>query len=159
MRWLASLAAVAACGDNLAAPRDASLPVPACTATFTGNFAATSTAPDTCATFTGDALALAVTATPLDAPLAISFSLPPSPTSGTYSSDTVATWSALATRTLDFVPCTYRAGGAVIPHGTFELALADATAPHGTLSLSLAVLVPPLTDCGAGALETVTITF
>lgn len=156
-----ALLAVAACGDNQAArvPVDAS-PPPPCTARLSGNVTTTWTGP-TCASLAGDRLSFAIPAAPFDQPMAIALELAPAPAAGTYSSDTVSTWSALASRTLDFVTCHYRAGGDVIPHGDFALTLADASpaAPHGTLTVTLYVLDPPLTDCGSGALEDVAITF
>src|SRR5690242_15611490 len=159
---LALLAIAAACGDDHARPAapDAAPAPPPCTARLTGNVAATWTGPS-CAMLSGDQLALAIPAAPFDAPLAIALDLAPSAAARTYSSDTVATWSALASRTLDFVTCHYRAGGDVIPHGDFELTLAGASpaAPHGTLTVTLYVLDPPLTDCGSGALEDLAITF
>lgn len=155
------LAAAAGCGDNIAphAIADAPPPVP-CTARLTGNVTATWTGP-TCASLAGAQLTFAIPAAPFDAPMTVTLELAPTAAAGTYSSDTVSTWSALASRTLDFVTCHFRAGGDVVPHGDFELTLDDASpgAPHGALTVTLYVLDPPLTDCGAGPLEHAAIRF
>jgi len=165
---LAGLAALAGCGGSHAAPPDvAPDAAPACTATFSGNFAEVDAAA-TCASIVVDAqhdasLELALPVAALDAKLVVSIALGTAPAPGQISSDTVALWSAVATEHVGSGSCRYSAGASAVPPGSFALALAAidvaAGTAHGTLALTLYVLTAPGTDCGPSDTEQVTLAF
>jgi hypothetical protein len=159
MRIAAALAlVVAACsGHDTAPPVDA--PPPAgCTAAFAGNFAETDVSPASCPTFGSGALAFAVQVAALDAELDVSIALP-APMPGNFSSETVATWSAMAFQRETNGGCIYRAGNAATPEGSFTLALTAIAPPHGTLAMSLSILTEPGSTCGLQDTENVTFSF
>ena len=159
---LAALAA--ACGDNLAAPADATAAT--CTATFTGNFDETSASAADCPTIQPGGLVAADVALDVEIAIAtigtsigITIDLGPDPTPGTYSSETTTQWSALAVGRVATGACIYSAGGTSVPAGNFTLALdgidADRSAGHGTLDVLQYVLrnVDPQgheSECGPG---------
>jgi len=93
--------------------------------------------------------------------LTVSIDLGAAPSADTYSSETVASWSALGTReTSDGGVCVYAAGNTAVPPGSFSLDLAGVGAtPHGTLRLVQFVQAAPQVDCGAGDNETVELEF
>jgi hypothetical protein len=130
----------------------------ACTATWTGNFAEVDTAQAPCATMSSGTLAIQAPTTRLAMPLPISIALP-SAVAGTYSSDTIATWTAMETMTVVGDTCIFEAGSTLAPHGDFALTLADPTAPHGMLTLDMAVLAEEFSVCGSPLTETLELTF
>ena len=175
MRSLEYFAVVlAACGDNTAAPADAP-PLDAskpdapfsCNATFTGNFSETDALPGSCAMVSssgsGTTLAFAVPARALGTDVAIQLVLGDPPVAGQYSSDSVASWSAMATEVNGTSRCFYVAGATSVPTGNFTLMLdaidAVAGTAHGQLMLELAVLPGAENDCGADNAETLVLTF
>jgi hypothetical protein len=147
---LAIVVALAACGDNL---HEAQVSVDAasattCTASFSGEFAETSSLPDDCPNLVDGALGFAIpVATIGGSVLAIEIDLP-DPAPGKFSSDTIASWSASAFEAETNGGCLYRAGDAATPQGSFTLAL-DSVAPlHGELSMAMAILTLPGSVCG-----------
>ncbi len=143
-------------------------PTAACTATWTGNVTDTADATAACATIAvgsgsdpNDAvLAIDVPSTVLASPLAVSIDLGDGATTGTYSSETVETWSALGLRMAGSGGCAYVAGNQAVPTGSFTLALtALSPAAHGMLSLVEYVQAMPGTSCGAGDNEMIGVTF
>jgi hypothetical protein len=173
--WVAGALALAACGDNLAAPVPDAGPIAdarftGCAAIFHGNFEEAARTHGACATVTLGpddgvvTLALDLPVTAIATSLAITIALGPAPGPGDYTSETVTHWSATAIQRLanDGV-CVYSAGDAVVPRGRFALTLdridaATGTA-HGSLVLDQRVLQWPGTDCGDRDDETATITF
>ena len=157
MRVAVVLLALAACSPGDAAPPDATT----CVATFGDNFADTTSSPAACATVTGGTLTFAIDSQALGSTLAIAIELGAAPAIGTYSSETIATWSTAAARSIDDGGCVYTAGDQVIPHGSFTLSLAaiDAGTAHGTLEVIQAVHALQGTDCGASDRETVDVVF
>jgi hypothetical protein len=155
MRRLAWLVLVA-CGSHAPPP-----PVPdapsGCTAAFAGNFTEMSTSPSNCPTFATSTLDFTVEVMHLGSALDISITLP-DVMSGNFSSETVATWSAMAFEPQPNSGCVFRAGNDATPEGSFTLTL-DSIAPHGSLELSLAVLSLPGSTCGVGDTETATFSF
>ncbi len=158
----ALLLALAACGDNLAAPIDAGVAAPdaraVCAATFTGNFADSSTSPH-CASLTAGTLALALPIRTLADTLPVQIELGATPSPGFYSSETIATWSARVGVIVGVGACIYNAGSAAVPPGDFQLTLGSVDDPHGTLALAMPLLASPGTDCGDGDVETVSVAF
>ncbi len=157
--------ALAGCGDNV--KRDGLADASAgCTATFGGNFAETSSS-DACASVAvdgaGDAtLALTIPTTTLPPSLKVTIDLGASPSPGSYSSDTVTSWSARGVQDVGNGVCLYSAGTTAVPTGSFALQLTGVAAGgelHGTLMLTIYVLAFPGTDCGSGDIETVSIAF
>lgn len=156
----AALALVlAACGGGLAAPDAAPDAFAGCVAMFAGNFTERSTA-SSCTALDAGTLAFTVPAVALDAPLTATIELGGG-AAGVYSSETVATWSATAMRTVTHSICLASAGNAVAPHGDFMLTLEldSDDAAHGTLALELYVHAAPFTDCGPDLVETVDLAF
>lgn len=148
---------LAGCGDPTVAPVDAPF-VPqdapaACTAKFSGNFVETSTTDDACAT---DGMTLSISSTFLVEPLQVSI---PAASAGDYSSQTVAEWSAMATRMINHDTCLMAAGDQVVPHGSFTLHLESVSPSHGTLVLDQPVRATVFSDCGATLVEHVEVTF
>lgn len=166
-RYLVVLAALAGCGDDVPPPADAPAAAAGCTADFTGNFAETAHAAS-CVRLIADAagattLSLSIPVMTLATKLTVSIDLGASPAPGSYSSETVALWNALASQRLGEGACVYSAGAGAVPPGSFRLALAAidlaAGTAHGTLSLTQYVLALPGTACGASDTELVTLTF
>ncbi len=156
MRALAVTLVLAACGDH-AAPPIPDAPT-GCTADFTGNFAETSSSPANCPTLAMSTLSFTVEVMQLGAALDISITLPDA-MPGSFSSETVASWSAMAFEAETNSGCVFRAGNDATPEGSFTLTL-DSVAPlHGSLSLALAVLTMPGSTCGVDDLETAAFSF
>lgn len=174
--------ALAACGDNHAAPDDASdgsPPALPCAAVFSENFTETWAGPVNCATVdtAGDdghtTLRFAIPARTIDAQFAISIDLGEAPSAGTYTAQNLVTpWSADALHEFEMTSCLYHAGAATVPPSTFTLALdaldaIDAPdAPdainahaHGKLDVMLYVLSRPYTYCGETNIERLAVTF
>lgn len=88
--------------------------------------------------------------------------LGPSPAPGAFNDGTLASWSALA-----IVPagCTFSAGDAAVPQGSFQLALTqvelgqETGQVHGTLRVIESVHAAPGTVCGSSNQETVDLRF
>ncbi len=165
------LIAIAACGDNAAAidARIAPDAAGVCSATFAGNFAETVVA-DACAAIVPDgvvvghaALELTIPSATLAATLTARLDLGSTmPSPGAYSSDTVATWNARAVEHIGHGLCIYSAGDNVVPQGSFDLTIAaldDSGGATGAAQLVLYVLGSPLTYCGMGDNETVSVRF
>lgn len=160
MRALALLGVLTACGDNTAHTGDA----PAhdgCTATFTGNFAETSTAPENCPSVGPKYVTFMVPVQTLATTLAVALDLGGPPTPGTYSSQSSDDWQATATQNLGGRFCFYTAGSATGPHGSFMLTIDsfDGTTPHGELAILQYVLAGLNAKCGTAENETITLTF
>lgn len=170
--------ALAACGDNRAAPADAPAPdaPPAprtCTAVFSEAFAETVAGPSSCATVgaaggdaaDGDtALMFSIPSQTIAAPFEISIDLGAAPGIGTYTSASLVTpWTASALHEFDMTSCLYHAGTAAIPPGRFTLTVDELDAAggraHGTLDLVLYVLARPFTYCGETNTEHLLVTF
>ena len=156
---LAVLAVVTACGGDPVRSPDAAVIGPdafvACTATFTGNFAEVATTATACASATDTQLVVTVPSTTLVAPLAVTLAIAPAP--GDFSSETTATWSALATRMINHDTCVLDAGDQVVPHGSFTLHLISAD--HGTLVLDQPVRATMFSACGTTLSEHVEVAF
>lgn len=160
-----ALLALCGCGDNERATVDAG--IAPCTARFTGNFDETANAPDCAKLVVGTdgttAIALTVPSAKLGTQLAISIDLGPSPTTGTFTSETVTTWKALATARVGNSACYYSAGSTAVPPGSFELALGSLDVPaltaSGTLSLTQYILPFPGTTCGDSDTEHLALEF
>jgi hypothetical protein len=158
MRRIA-LALLAACGDNAAPPApvpDAA--PPGCAAAFTGAFAETSSSPANCPTLGSGTLDFAVPIAALGATLDVSIALP-AVEPGTYSSETIARWSAMALERQGDGGCVYRAGNGATPQGSFMLSLASVAPPGGMLALALPVLTLPGSTCGSADVEMAAILF
>jgi len=166
--------ALAACGDNDAAPDAAivGLPEPACAAVFSENFKETWAGPVNCATVeTGDdghaTLRFAIPSRTINAQFAIAIDLGEAPVPGTYTAQNLATpWSADGLHEFEMTSCLYHAGAATVPPSTFTLALdaIDAVDPlkahaHGKLDVMLYVLSRPYTYCGETNIERLAVTF
>jgi hypothetical protein len=173
MRRLLALATLAACGDNRVAPPDAPRADAArspdapmlCSATFAGNFALSEMLPADCAMVSagsaGTTLAFSVAAQPIGTDVMIAIGLPDPPAAGTFSSDSVPSWSAMATQDINNAHCFYVAGTTAVPPGELTLTLdtIGASTAHGQLMLELAVLPGAETDCGSDNAETVALEF
>lgn len=178
MRAAYMMMALAACtgpGDALppdAAHRDAALDAPppparACMATYAGNFAETDTFAANCASVAAGsgatALGVAVPALALGSDIAIQIALADPPALGAYSSESTATWSAMATEILGTSRCYYTAGDAAVPPGSFTMTLSSvdlaAGSAHGELAMTLAVLPGAETDCGSDNAELLSLVF
>jgi hypothetical protein len=165
VRSLAVLVAFTACGGGAAAPADAACADAAvcegrCVATFTGNFYDSSADAANCAELSPQ-LVLNIESPAIGSPLAISIDLGASPTPGTYSSETVASWTAVQARSLGDGGCVYSAGSDVVPVGSFtlDLAIVDGATAHGTLDVLLTVHALEATNCGAASTEAVDVVF
>lgn len=146
---------LAACGDN-AHPIDAAI-ARQCAATFSGNFAETSTGDGDCASLDADGvLTFSIMSSTLAAPLAIEISIGPHIGAGAYSPALVDDWSALVTSSIDS-GCVYSAGRDAVPNGSFALDL-DASL-HGTLHIDQYLHALVLDDCGSVSTETVEVAF
>lgn len=164
MRY-AALLVVAGCGDNLAAPVDATHQIAGCTATFSGNFAETSVSPANCAVVASDTdsatLSFTIPVTTLDSSLAVSIGLGGAASVGNYTSQTAGSWLAIATQDIGGRQCFYVAGSASAPHGSFTLAIdaLDGGTAHGRLSILQYVLAGFMAKCGQLDTETVALEF
>jgi hypothetical protein len=149
-------AALAACGDNAAPPTPA---VP-CSATFSGNFAETSTS-DQCAMIGTMSLELTVPSSTLPPAVKIDLEVGDALSAGSYSSDTISGWTARGTRYVDQGVCLYNAGATAVPTGDFALEVdsIDGDTVHGALAVTMYVLAFPGTDCGAGDTESIDVRF
>ena len=146
-----------ACGGGSAAPDGGPRDAPAaCTATWSGNFAETATA-EPCATIAGTTLTVEVPSTTLGSAMPATIELGAA-AAGTYSSSTVASWSASATRQVVNNTCIYQAGSTFTPPGVFTLTLSDTT-PHGMLVVDQAVLAAAFSICGDPLTEHLEVTF
>ncbi len=153
---LAALALATACSSSSSAPDAGS----GCTVDASGNLTDHAELASCAAIATDDAGLAALTidaATPSVARLSVSIELGASASATTLSSDTVTAWSADALA--GAANCTFQAGGASVPAGSFTLTLDSTAPPHGSLSLVTYVHAPPTTDCGYGDLENFSIRF
>jgi hypothetical protein len=168
MRRLACIAFVASCGDNAVVPADAgpidAPPVDAlgaCTATFSSDFAELVTLPTDCAmlSVTG-ALAFAIPSVTRSTTFSLAFDLGDA-APGTYSSESLFAWSAMAVELLGFTECVFDAGATAVPPGSFTLTLtaAGGATAHGHLALELAVLSGAEVDCGPTNTELLDLVF
>jgi hypothetical protein len=100
--------------------------------------------------------------TPRVARLSIRVPLGPEPSPGSFSSDTIAGWSAVTALAGDS-NCTYAAGSDAVPKGSLTLTLTsvgtDGRALHGTVDATLYVHAPFATDCGPSDVERVVVAF
>ena len=94
----------------------------------------------------------------LGSALDISITLP-DVMSGNFSSETVATWSAMAFEPQPNSGCVFRAGNDATPEGSFTLSLDAIAPPHGSLALSLSVLSLPGSTCGLDDVELAALSF
>jgi hypothetical protein len=157
---LAVCLVLAACGDNMHEPAAAdAAAVSSCSASFTGEFSETSSSTADCPNLVNSALDFAMPVAPLGGSvLAIEIDLP-SAAPGSFSSETIDSWSGSVFEHETNGGCVYRAGNAATPQGSFTLAL-DSVAPlHGSLTMSLAILTLPGSVCGQIDTENVTSTF
>lgn len=151
---------LAACGDNTHETAAVDAPaVPACSASFTGEFREASSSTADCPNLVNAALDFAMPVATLGGSvLAIEIDLP-SPQPGSFSSETIDSWSGSVFEAETNGGCLYRAGNAATPQGSFTLAL-DSVAPlHGSLTMSLAILTLPGSVCGQIDTEIVTSKF
>ena len=147
---------VAACGGHSAPMVDA--PPAGCAATFTGNFSEMSSAPANCPALGSATLTAAIPIATFPGTLDVSIDLPAA-MPGSYSSETIASWSASAVEHQTDGGCVFRAGNSATPEGSFTLQL-DGVAPlHGSLALSLAVLTEVGSSCGSDDVESITLAF
>ncbi|HEX4455847.1 MAG TPA: hypothetical protein VH143_33535 [Kofleriaceae bacterium] len=156
------LLALVACGGTSAATpadarcSDASTCGTACEASFAGNFAETSYRDANCPS-AGSALTFAIPSATIGGDLAVSIAVGGP---GTYSSETVAAWTAVAARSIGDGGCVYSAGSDIVPTGSFTLDLqAGGSAPHGTLDLVLFVHALQASDCGPASNEAIEVVF
>ncbi len=159
IRALGLVGVLTACGDNTA--HTDALTAGGCTATFAGNFAETSTAPENCPSIGATSVTFMVPVQALATTLAISIDLGGPPTPGTYSSQSSGAWQATATQNLGGRFCYYTAGSATGPHGSFMLTIdaVDGTTAHGELAILQYVLAGLNAKCGTAENETITLTF
>jgi hypothetical protein len=171
VRRLLAIAIVAGCGDNIHVD-DPAL-TGECIATFTGNFAESSTSPDSCAKLApmmpasedDVILSFTIPSTTLGGPDGLTFVLGPSPVPGHYTHSSIPSWSAIAIRTVATGGCVYSAGDSAVPSGNFTLTIdsidasGDNSVAHGNLQLVQYVLAIMGTDCGAGNTETLDLAF
>jgi hypothetical protein len=159
---------VAACGDNQIPARPDAVTIDAaigCAVTLSGNLAETSTTMAACPTLAAGTLAFSIASQKIGEPLGVQIYLGPSPLAGMYSSETVATWSAVGLRAVaPSGACIYLAGSTSVPSGDFTLTLDSVDPPAGSLAMTLFVLARTTdqgvqTDCGAGSTEELRVTF
>ena len=150
--------ALAGCTAAPAPAPDAAIVVHTCTASFTGNFAEASTSEANCPTMTDTTFALSLMTQALGAPIVITVDLGAMPSVGTYTPETVPSWSARGVQPIGQGVCVYSAGTDVVPHGDFALEL-DATTRHGTFTSTEYVLEFPTTDCGDNDTESLRVSF
>ena len=93
--------------------------------------------------------------------LKVAINLGPTPTPSELSSDTLTTWEVEGLSATS--SCTFIAGNASVPTGSFALSLdsIDTTTGtvHGTLHVVAYVHPPPSTDCGHGDIENIDLVF
>ncbi len=157
MKFLLCMLACA-CGDHRAAAIDGAAPsdaARACAGVFTGNFSETASTVAACATLDGGSFTLTLPAPSLTAGLVVAIPV----TGDTATSQTATGWRVKATRMVDHDLCVLDAGDAVVPHGSFALALTSTNPPHGTLALDQPVRAAALAACGDPLTEHVEITF
>jgi hypothetical protein len=158
------------CSSSSSSPPAQAAP-PSCVGALGGNVSESVTLPAGCAVVThvapadddggaGGYVFALTTSTAQVAALSIRIHLGDAPPSGSFSSATVADWTASgqgATR----ATCTYLAGGDVVPAGSFSLEITsvDAGVAHGTVSVSMLVHAPLATDCGPGDVQTAAFAF
>lgn len=159
MRAWFAFVLVCGCSSDPARAPDATPVAPdaffACTATFSGNFSEVATTDTACATATDAQLVVTLPSQNLVAPLAITLAIATGP--GDFSSETTATWSAIATRMIGHDTCVLDAGDQVVPHGSFTLHLT--AADHGTLALDQPVRATIFSACGDTLGEHVEVAF
>jgi hypothetical protein len=164
----ALLILVAACGDNQIPARPDAVMTDAaigCTVTLTGNLAETSTTMAACPTLGAGTLAFSIASQKIGEPLGVQIYLGPSAIAGMYSSETIATWSAVGLRAVAPAgACIYLAGSSAVPSGNFTLTLDSIDPPAGSLAMTLFVLARTTdqgvqTDCGAGSTEELRVAF
>lgn len=154
----AAIFLLAACGGHGSTPPPAIDAPAGCTAELTGNFDETSSLAASCPTLASQTLTFSIPIATFAATLNISIDLPGA-MPGSYSSETIASWSASAVEHETNGGCVFRAGNDATPEGSFTLQL-DAIAPlHGMLALSLAVLTEVGSSCGSDDVESVGVTF
>lgn len=168
MRRLACIALVASCGDNAAAPADArpidAPPIDAfgaCIATFSSDFAEVVTMPADCAMLSATGtLAFAIPSATRSTTFSLAFDIGDA-APGTYSSENLFAWSAMAVQLLGFTECVFDAGATAVPAGSFMLTLtaAGGATAHGHLALELAVLSGAEVDCGPTNTELLDLVF
>ena len=147
----------AACGSEPTQPPAIDAPA-GCEADFSGNFAETSSLAASCPTLANGTLAFAIPIATFDATLDASIDLP-AIMAGSYSSETVASWSASAFEPQTNGGCAFRAGNSASPEGSFTLQLASIAPLHGSFVLSLSVLTAPGSSCGTDDVESLAVTF
>lgn len=163
MRWLAVLGVIGCGGTDPVAPAvDANLDARiACSAQLTGNFVEAITTTTNCAQFSTiegvSVLRVQLMSTNLVGPYEIDIEL--SRVTGDYSSPTVTTWSSMATVIHAHDGCVLAAGDQFVPHGDFNLHLANATPAHGSLVLDQPVHATAFSNCGTPLVEHVEVTF
>ena len=173
MRLAVPAFALAACGDN-AAGSDAAAdvaPRAPCAATFSGNFAESIVSTASCpmidfgsgAELGQRLLDFSIPSQTIGGPMNVSIDLGTSIAPGTYTSETVRSWQALAVVELGASVCAYRAGSTVTPEGQFTLEL-DAIDPqhgtaHGRLALVMDVLAFEQSSCGTPDTENLDVRF
>ena len=155
--WI--VCALAACGDNNHEPATIDAAPTTCSASFSGEFLESSSSTADCPNLVNAALDFAMPVATLGGSvLAIEIDLP-SAGPGSFSSETIASWSGSVFEAETNGGCLYRAGNAATPQGSFTLAL-DSVAPlHGSLTMSLAILTLPGSVCGQIDTEIVTSKF
>ncbi len=166
MRWMLALAAIAACGSDAhhaPACADAVVCGGACPVAFSGNFAESTLSGASCATVTtpDTTLAFSIDSSAIGSPLAVSIDLGSAPGAGAYSSETIASWTAVAAKSIGDGGCVFSAGTGITPTGSFTLSLTaiDAQAAHGTLEIVQYVHALQGTDCGVADTETIDVVF
>jgi hypothetical protein len=139
-----------------------------CQADLSGNFSASSSASSACGTLSqaedGWTLGFQVPLGAKAGTLRASIDLGQSPSTGTLSSETVATWSASIANESD---CLYSAASDGVPNGSFTLELSalegtdgqGSPSAHGRLDVTQYLHAPPGVDCGRGDTENVAIRF
>jgi hypothetical protein len=163
----AILVLVAACGDNQIPARPDAVTSDAaigCTVRLSGNLTETSTTMAACPTFGAGTLAFSIASAKIGEPLGVQIYLGTAP-AGMYSSETIATWSAVGLRAVaPSGACVYLAGATAVPSGNFTLTLDSVDPPEGSLAMTLFVLARTTdqgvqSDCGAGSTEDLRVTF
>jgi|HubBroStandDraft_6_1064221.scaffolds.fasta_scaffold487720_2 hypothetical protein len=149
---------LAACGDHAMPPPSPDAATGGCTAQLSGNFAETSSSPANCPTLAMSTLDFTVAVMQLGSDLDISITLPAA-MPGSFSSETVPSWSAMAFEPETNSGCVFRAGNDATPEGSFTLSLDAIAPPHGSLALSLSVLSLPGSTCGLDDVELAALSF